>query len=194
VKSYHPTRPGSTSESSTSTRTPILQPKGRNEGTVHGGVPVMQAMLGRLGFAKAVNGAIMLFKVRRGYAESDHVLSIAFNPLCGGQTLDDIEQRRRDPSYLKSLGLRAIPDPTTAGDFCRRFDEESIFKLQDAVITSGSSSLAISLTALESTPTASSFRQDPRPQKVWTFPGTNGNGAIIHSLFHWPIHKSRFFS
>ena len=92
----------------------------------------MQAMLGRLGFAQAINGALSLFKVRRGYAESDHVLSIALNPLCGGQTLDDIEQRRRDPSYLKSMGLRAIPDPTTAGDFCRRFDEKSIYKLQDA--------------------------------------------------------------
>lgn len=132
MKYYQPTRPGSMSESSTSARAPILKPKGRHEGTVHGGVPVMQAMLRRLGFAQAINGALTLFKVRRGYAESDHVLSIALNPLCGGQTLDDIEQRRRDPSYLKSLGLRAIPDPTTAGDFCRRFDEKSIYNLQDA--------------------------------------------------------------
>ena len=131
MKNYQPTRPGSSSET-TNSRSPIFQPKGRHEGIVHGGVPVMNSMLARLGFAQAINGALNLFKVRRGYAESDHVLSIAFNPLCGGQTLDDIELRRRDSSYLKALGLRAIPDPTTAGDFCRRFDEAAIYKLQDA--------------------------------------------------------------
>ena len=25
-------------------------------------------------------------------------------------------------AYLDALGARRIPDPTTAGDFCRRFD------------------------------------------------------------------------
>ena len=43
--------------------------------------------------------------------------------LCGGRTLDDIELRRNDLAYLDALGARAIPDPTTAGDFCRRFGE-----------------------------------------------------------------------
>lgn len=131
MKNYQPSRPGSIGES-TDSRSPTFQAKGRHEGTVHGGVPVMNSMLSRLGFSQAINGALSLFKVRRGYAESDHVLSIAFNPLCGGQTLDDIELRRRDPSYLKALGLRSVPDPTTAGDFCRRFNEADIFKLQDA--------------------------------------------------------------
>ena len=37
------------------------------------------------------------------------------------QTLDDIELRRNDEAYLNALGAAALPDPTTAGDFCRRF-------------------------------------------------------------------------
>ena len=129
MKSYQPIRPGSTSET-TNSRSPILQSKGRHEGTVHGGVPVMQPMLGRLGFAQVINGALNLFKVRRGYAESDHVMSIAFNPLCGGQTLDDIEQRRKDPSYLKSMGcVRSLIRQQQPSDFfdCARIDADGVF-------------------------------------------------------------------
>src|SRR5690606_22884293 len=32
-----------------------------------------------------------------------------------------------------ALGARAIPDPTTAGDFCRRFDEKAIWSLMNAI-------------------------------------------------------------
>jgi hypothetical protein len=60
---------------------------------------------------------------------SDHVLNIAYNLLCGGQVLDDIEVRRNDVAFLDALGTRAIPDPTTAGDFCRRFDAEAVERL-----------------------------------------------------------------
>jgi hypothetical protein len=35
--------------------------------------------------------------------------------------------------YLDALGTQRIPDPTTAGDFCRRFDEGTIEALQAAI-------------------------------------------------------------
>ena len=35
--------------------------------------------------------------------------------------LEHIELRRNDEVYLDALGAGRIPDPTTAGDFCRRF-------------------------------------------------------------------------
>jgi hypothetical protein len=35
--------------------------------------------------------------------------------------LEDIELLRNDENYLEALGAQRIPDPTTAGDFCRRF-------------------------------------------------------------------------
>jgi hypothetical protein len=44
-----------------------------------------------------------------------------YNVMCGGQVLDDIELRRNDVAFLDALGARTIPDPTTEGDFCRRF-------------------------------------------------------------------------
>src|SRR6185369_8133176 len=40
---------------------------------------------------------------------------------------------RQDENYLDALGARRIPDPTTAGDFCRRFDRDSVFTLLDLI-------------------------------------------------------------
>jgi hypothetical protein len=67
------------------------------------------------------------------YHESDHLLNIAYNFLCGGTALDLIEYRRQDPAYLDMLETHCIPDPTTAGDFCRRFSPEQIDALQDKI-------------------------------------------------------------
>jgi len=53
--------------------------------------------------------------------ESDHVLNVAYNALCGGATLDDIEARRGDRVFLDGIGAPSLPDPTAAGDFCRRW-------------------------------------------------------------------------
>jgi hypothetical protein len=47
--------------------------------------------------------------------------------------LQDLELRRQDEAFLDALGARRLPDPTTAGDFCRRFSEEAIRLLQDIV-------------------------------------------------------------
>ena len=63
--------------------------------------------------------------------ESDHVLNFASNALCDGTCLDDIELRRNDVVFLDALGVDRIPDPTTAGDFCRRFTTDDVETLQD---------------------------------------------------------------
>jgi len=65
------------------------------------------------------------------YYESDHVLNIAYNALCGGRCLEDIELRRNDENFLNALDARRIPDPTTAGDFCRRFGQQDVETLLD---------------------------------------------------------------
>jgi hypothetical protein len=59
------------------------------------------------------------------------VLNIAYNVLAGGKYLEDIERLRNDEAYMNALGANRIPDPTTAGDFLRRFDEDWIFGLQE---------------------------------------------------------------
>ena len=55
--------------------------------------------------------------------------------LCGGRTLDDIEHLRQDTAYMDALGAERIPDPTTAGDFLRRFELKDVTRLQMAINT-----------------------------------------------------------
>ena len=105
----------------------------RDRGVAHGGMGMIARLIEAVGLAGEIDTSVKLLKVHRPYHESDHVLNIAYNSLCGGQRLEDIEQRRNDAVFLDGLGVQALPDPTTAGDFCRRFEERSIMELQEAI-------------------------------------------------------------
>ncbi len=84
----------------------------------------------KLGLDQAINANLGLLKIHLPYHDSDHVLSIAYNLLAGGTCLEHLELLRGDEAYLDALGARRIPDPTTAGDYCRRYDAAAIFRLQ----------------------------------------------------------------
>ena len=105
----------------------------RTKATVHGGIGAIAKLIDDVGLAGEIDASLQLLKLHRPYHESDHVLNIAYNALCGGQRLQDIEARRCDAVFLDGLGTESLPDPTTAGDFCRRFDAASIIALQEAV-------------------------------------------------------------
>jgi hypothetical protein len=96
----------------------------RSRGIAYGGVPLMLKLAERVGLPDAINRHVQLLKVHLPYHESDHVLNFAVNALCEGTCLEDIELRRNDEAFLDALGAETIPDPTTAGDFCRRFQSE----------------------------------------------------------------------
>ncbi len=99
-----------------------------------GGVALMQSVAQALGLDDEIDRRVHLLKLHAPYHESDHVLNIAFNTLAGGENLEHLELLRNDVNYLDMLGARRIPDPTTAGDFCRRFNASSqVHALQDAV-------------------------------------------------------------
>jgi hypothetical protein len=104
----------------------------RVNAVAHGGLGVVHQLVSELGVARRIDEAVHVLKVHRPYHESDHVLNVAYNALCGGRTLEDLELRRNDEAHLNALGVQSIPDPTTAGDFCRRFAEKDIDALQDA--------------------------------------------------------------
>jgi Transposase DDE domain group 1 len=103
----------------------------RTRGLAHGGIGALHALACQLGLPEAINEHLHLLQIHLPYHESDHVLNIAYNPLCEGTHLDDIERRRNDEVFLDALGARRIPDPTTAGDFCRRFTAADVDTLQD---------------------------------------------------------------
>jgi hypothetical protein len=99
-----------------------------------GGIGLIHKLALESGLVDAINRNLRLLKMNFPYVESDHVLNIAYNAICGGIYLEDIELLRNDETYLDALGARSIPDPTTAGDFCRRFDSAfKIGRLQDAI-------------------------------------------------------------
>ena len=99
----------------------------------HGGIGAIHRLVKKTGLVDRIDEKLQLLKVHAPYHESDHVMNIAYNALCGGRTLDDIELRRNDRVFLDALGAKSIPDPTTAGDFCRRFEETDIQALTEAI-------------------------------------------------------------
>ena len=105
----------------------------RVQGINCGGIGAMHLMVQRSGLVEDINRNLKLLKIHLPYHESDHVLNIAYNILAGGVRLEDIEVRRQDENFLNGLDAQRIPDPTTAGDFTRRFEEADILKLQECV-------------------------------------------------------------
>jgi hypothetical protein len=103
----------------------------RVHGISHGGIGAFHLLARRIGLIDAIDRELHLLKIHLPYHESDHVLNIAYNALCNGDCLQDIELRRQDVNFLDALGAERIPDPTTAGDFCRRFTAEHVHTLQD---------------------------------------------------------------
>jgi hypothetical protein len=105
----------------------------KTRATGYGGMGAVHLMVQRLGLVEEIDQSLKLLKVHLPYHESDHVLNIAYNVLVGGQRLEDIELRRQDESFLDGLGAQRIPDPTTAGDFTRRFGVAQITDLQECI-------------------------------------------------------------
>ena len=106
---------------------------GRTRAMGVGGIGAIHLVAQQTGLAERIDERLHLLKVHLPYHESDHVLNIAYNPLCGGTCLEDIELLRNDEVYLDALGAQRIPDPTTAGDFCRRFTGSDVEALQETI-------------------------------------------------------------
>ncbi|HUI06910.1 MAG TPA: IS1380 family transposase [Verrucomicrobiae bacterium] len=101
--------------------------------TSYGGIGALHLMVQKLGLVEAIDESLQLLKRHLPYHESDHVLNLRYNALLGGQRLEDIELRRNDEVFLNGLGAQRIPDPTTSGDFTRRFAGADIVTLLEAI-------------------------------------------------------------
>jgi hypothetical protein len=103
----------------------------RAQGIAVGGIGTFHTLAQRIGLIDAIDQRLHLLKIHLPFHESDHVLNFAYNALCNGTCLQDLELRRNDEVFLNALGARRIPDPTTAGDFCRRFRQADLETLRD---------------------------------------------------------------
>jgi len=105
----------------------------RTRGFAEGGIGAMLQLAQSTGLIKEIDRRLQLLKVHLPYHESDHVMNFACNALAGGRCLEDLELLRNDEVYLDAVGAQRIPDPTTAGDFCRRFQWYHVEWLMQAI-------------------------------------------------------------
>jgi hypothetical protein len=107
--------------------------KGTNEPlTVHTGLSLFYAMAETLKIPKILDSHVRVKQRDSGYPESEHILAPAANAFVGGDFLDDLEALREDDAIKMAIGRKEIPDPTTAGDFCRRFKLGHILQINKA--------------------------------------------------------------
>ena len=116
----------------------------RSTVTPYGGLALAAAFLRRFRVAQAIDERVHVLKLHLPFHESDHVLAQALNLYAGGECLEDQAALQHDEGVLRMLGACRLPDPTTAGDFLRRFDgrrhpaalaglREAVDAVQDAV-------------------------------------------------------------
>jgi len=98
-----------------------------------GSIGAFHTLSKNCGLIDSINENLHVLKRHLPYHESDHVLNIAYNTLTGGKCMQDIENNRNDEAFLDAVGAERIPDPTTAGDFSRRFEQPDVEDLMEAV-------------------------------------------------------------
>ncbi len=107
---------------------------GRVKAVDCGGLGMLQTVVSATGLREAIDDEVTVLKRHLPYHESDHILSLVYTLLTGGSCLGDLEARRENAAFLDAIGARRIPDPTTAGDFLRRFDgEQKVLSLMEAI-------------------------------------------------------------
>ncbi len=105
----------------------------RGEATAYGGLSLATTLVRSLGVDRALDEALSLLHAHRPFTESDHVLTHVYNLFVGGTCIEDIGHLQASEPVRRMLGAVRIPDPTTAGDFLRRFDEASLGALDGAI-------------------------------------------------------------
>lgn len=90
--------------------------------TRFGGLVLFEQFCRRFGVAALIDDHVEVLKMHLPYHESDHVLAQAMNLFVGGSCIEDMMCLQHDEAALRIVGACRLPDPTTAGDFLRRFD------------------------------------------------------------------------
>lgn len=106
-------------------RTPRLHTEvdDRLPATCVGGLGVVAALWRRLGLSETIDCRVHVLVRHNPYHESDHVLAQVMNLVAGGTCIEDMASLQLDRAVLRMLGTTRFPDPTTAGDFLRRFGD-----------------------------------------------------------------------
>ena len=94
----------------------------RTRVTRFGGLSLAAQITRLLKIPQILDRHVHVLKRHLPYHESDHVLAQAFSLYCGGTCIEDMAHLQHDEPLLDLLGACRLPDPTTGGDFLRRFE------------------------------------------------------------------------
>jgi hypothetical protein len=110
-----------------------LQVQERGEITPYGGLALAHDLVMRLGIDHDLNDSLLLLRLHLPYFESDHILTHVYNQYVGGFCIEDIAHLQHSDAVKHLTGACRIPDPTTAGDFLRRFDPSNLRAFQQVI-------------------------------------------------------------
>lgn len=105
----------------------------RGEITPYGGLALAHDLAMRLGLDRDLNDALLLLRLHLPYFESDHILTHVYNQYVGGFCIEDIAHLQHSDAVKHLVGACRLPDPSTAGDFLRRFDPSNLRAFQQVI-------------------------------------------------------------
>lgn len=92
--------------------------------TCFGGLSLFFDLWRSLKISERLDESVQVLRRHKLYHESDHVLAHTVNLFSGGTCIEDQAILQGDQAVLRMMGADHFPDPTTSGDFLRRFDEQ----------------------------------------------------------------------
>jgi hypothetical protein len=85
-----------------------------------GGLVVLEELARAVGLWEEVDRALQGPKSGRGYQPREFVQALVWMLHAGGRRLEDLRELRAEQEVLGALGLEAVPDAGTVGDWLRR--------------------------------------------------------------------------
>jgi hypothetical protein len=109
---------------------PIKMERSSERLTSLGGLVVLEETAQALQVWKRVDEHVKGPGSGAGYQPSEFVQPLVWMLHAGGRRLEDLRELRAEQEVLKELGLRAVPDAGTVGDWLRRQGEEGVAGLE----------------------------------------------------------------
>jgi hypothetical protein len=110
-----------------------VQIQERGEITPYGGLSLAHDLAMRLGIDRDINDSMELLRLHLPYFDSDHLLTHVYNQYVGGTCIEDIAHLQHSDAIKHLTGACRIPDPSTAGDFLRRFNRSNLRVFQQVI-------------------------------------------------------------
>ena len=105
---------------------------GGGEYTAVGGLGLICQLAHQLQFHQKVDEQVGVLKIQQGYRESDHLFHLLSSIVAGASCIEDLQRLQEDEVYKQLAGVDTVTDPTTIGDFLRRFERGDLNDLKEA--------------------------------------------------------------